>query len=69
MGFEKETTVYRNYNYTRRLVNFNCLQMASERQNFLLGYFKSVGPAWGLKQRPPAQQTSAYPIELTGRQS
>ena len=22
---------------------------------------------WGLKLRPPAQQTGAYPIELTGR--
>ena len=57
-----------SYEETRK---FLCLQLASQRQNFLLGYFKtlSVGPDWGLKQRPPGQQTSTYPIELTGWQS
>ena len=47
----------------------NRLQKLLQRQHFLLSYLKtlSVGPARGLNPRPPAQQTGAYPIELTGR--
>ena len=35
----------------------------------LLSCFKtlSVGPVWGSNPRPPAQQTSALPTELTWR--
>ncbi|KAL9987027.1 hypothetical protein ACROYT_G001261 [Oculina patagonica] len=37
--------------------------------HILLSYFKtlSVGPVWGSNPRPPAQQSSALPTELTRR--
>ena len=43
--------------------------MLLQRQHFLLSYLDSE--CWscrGLNPRPPAQQTGAYPIELTGQQ-
>ena len=47
----------------------NRLQMLLQKQHFLLSYLKtlSVWSGQGLSLRPPAQQTSAYPTELTGR--
>ena len=47
----------------------NRLQMLLQRQHFPPQLFKDP-ECWsgrGLNLRPPAQQTGAYPIELTGR--
>ena len=43
--------------------------MSKQKQHILLGYFKtlSFGSSWDLNPRPPARQTRAYLIELTGQ--
>ena len=42
--------------------------MLLQRQHFLLSYLDSeCWSGWGLNLWPPAQQTGAYPIELTSR--
>ena len=48
----------------------NRLEMLLRRQHFLRSYFTEhpeCWSSWGLNLRPPAQQTGAYPIELTAR--
>ena len=68
-GCERGLTVYGPYRRTPE--SLTVLHMSFERQHFRAQLFKDP-ECWsgrGLNLRPPARQTSAYPIELTGKRS
>ena len=69
MGFVKGTMVYRPYN-TRRLESLTVCRWLHKGRTFSSAILRVlVQPGVCSSGVPPAQQTSAYSIELTGRQS